>query len=55
VWVAQQPGKGVGTYVSFERKLMGPNLHTIRFDEPGVTKAIKLSEVYWLVLSAAGE
>lgn len=54
VWVAQQPGKGVGTYVSFERKLIGANVHKIKF-ETGATKEIKLKEVYWVVLSAPGE
>ena len=55
VWVAQQAGKGVGTYVSFQRKLAGPNVHMIRIDQSGVTKEIKLKEVYWVVLSAPGE
>jgi hypothetical protein len=55
VWVAQQAGKGVGTYVSFERKLVGSNVHMIKIDESGVTRAIKLSEAYWVVLSAPGE
>ena len=55
VWIAQQAGKGVGSYVSFERNLVGSNLHMIKIAESGVTKAIKLKEVYWLVLSAPGE
>jgi len=60
VWVEQQPGMGVGTYVSFERKMMGANVHTIKFDNARrgaapTSKPLKLKELHWCVLLAAGE
>ena len=39
-------GKGRGTYVSFNRKNIGANEHTIAFDS-GETEVIKLKNEMW--------
>eukprot|EP01045_Picozoa_sp_COSAG04_P037172 COSAG04_NODE_9371_length_870_cov_0.638132_1_plen_105_part_10 len=41
-------GMGEGSYVSFTRRMIGSNEHTIEFDS-GETVPVKLKEVEWTV------